>query len=758
MTEEQANPTEFLKKLRRFMAEKREPQQKLDQVVAAIADNMKAEVCSLYILRSDSILELYASKGLNPEAVHSAGLKLGQGLVGNIAVTGRVLNLVDAQQHASFFYLPETGEEVYSSFLGVPILRAGKMLGVLTVQSRSRRSYSDEEIAALEIVAMLLADLIFAGDLPEIAPPGEPSPARRSRSFSLTGTALNDGVGLGYAVLHAPRIAVAEMFQEDNAAEKHKLVIALDSVRREIDAMLARGDMAQAGEHRDILEAYRMFAYDKGWVKRLEAAIESGLTAQAAVDKVQNDMRARMASSKNAYMRERLSDFDDLAHRLLAHLTGENQPPAILRESRSNIIIARFMGAAELLDYPRDKICALVLEDGADTSHVVIVARALGIPVIGQAKGIFSLVEDGEALIVDGDKGEIHVRPGATIEQAYAEKLRFLADRRKSYHALQNQPSRTVDNVAITLLMNAGLLVEIPHLAESGAEGIGLFRTELQFMIASAFPKAEAQEQLYRDVYRAGGDKAVTFRTLDIGGDKMLPYFRQKEREENPALGWRAVRLTLDRTALMRIQLRALLKASAGRSLRLMLPMVTELAEIAKTRRLIAHEKAHLQRFGYALPAQIKLGAMIEVPNLLFQLDGLMQAVDFVSVGSNDLFQYMMAADRGNSYVAARFDWFAPAFLRALAAITAAAARHETPVTLCGEMAGKPLAAMALIGLGYRRLSMSAAAIGPVKAMLLSLHEGEIAAFLREKLQHGGDEAGLRPALMEFARSRNIVV
>lgn len=748
-------------RLRRFIGEETEPQKRLDWIVAAIAEDMKAEVCSFYVLRSDSFLELYASKGLNPEAIHSAALKLGQGLVGNVALTARPLNLVDAQQHPSFAYLPATGEEVYSSFLGVPITRAGKMLGVLTVQSRSRRSYSDEEIAALENVVILLADLIFSGSLPARKPaPKAAEQIRWWRSFSLSGAALNEGIGIGRAVLHAPRIAVNEVFHENSAAEKRRLVMALDSVRRSVDAMLARGDMAQAGEHRDILEAYRMFAYDKGWVKRLEAAIEGGLTAQAAVDKVQNDMRARMASSKSTYMRERLSDFDDLAQRLLAQLTGKNRPQAAGKDSKDgkvNIVIARFMGAAELLDYPRDKICGLVLEDGADTSHVVIVARALGIPVIGQAKGISSLVENGESLIMDGDKGEIHIRPTATIEAAYAEKQRFLAAKQKKYHDLQSLPSATRDGVAITLLMNAGLLVEMPHLAESGAEGIGLFRTELQFMIASAFPKAQAQEKLYRNVYQAGGDKNVTFRTLDIGNDKMLPYFRQKEREENPALGWRAVRLTLDRSVLMRVQLRALLKASSGRCLRLMLPMVTELAEIEKTRALLEQEKTYLSRFGYKLPARIKLGAMIEVPNLLFQLDALMRMVDFVSVGSNDLFQYMMAADRGNARVAARFDWFSPAFLRALAAIAAAAARSGTPVTLCGELAGKPLAAMALIGLGYQRLSMAPAAIGPIKAMLLSLNAAELAAFLREKLQ-APSEACLRPDLLEFAKTHNVAL
>jgi len=759
MHKEQLNPIELLRQLRRLIAENLPPQQRLDQIVAAIAENLAAEVCSLYILRRDSLLELYASYGLNPEAVHSATLRLGQGLVGNVAATARPLNLVEAQAHPAFAYLPETGEEVYSSFLGVPIIRAGKILGVLTAQSRSRRSYSDEEIAALETVALLLAELVSSGKLPEPERGRAPAGHRRLRSFTLAGAPLNEGIAIGRAVLHQPRMAVSAVFQEDSAAEKHRLVLALDSVRRAIDAMLARGDLAQAGEHRDILEAYRMFAYDKGWVRRLEKAIESGLTAEAAVDKVQNDMRARMVSSSNIYMRERLSEFDDLANRLLLQLSGQSRAAADLSGDGANIVIARFMGAAELLDYPRGKIRGLVLEDGADTSHVVIVARALGIAVVGQVKSICSLLENGDPLIADGDKGEIYVRPTATIEEAYGEKLRFIKARQQQYHALRGLPARTLDGVNISLLMNAGLLVDLPHLAESGAEGIGLFRTELQFMIAAAFPRAEAQERLYRQVYRESGGRPIVFRTLDIGGDKMLPYFRRREAEENPALGWRAVRLTLDRPPLMRMQLRALLKAAAGRSLRLLLPMITQLSEVAAARRLLEREKAQLRRFGYELPREVRLGAMVEVPALLFELDSLCREVDFISVGSNDLLQYIMAADRGNPRVAARFDWLAPAFLRALAAIAAAANRHNIPVTVCGEMAGKPLCAMALIGLGFSRFSMSAAALGPVKAMLLSLEKQAIAAFLRERLAADVPYAdSLSAELLEFARRNNVAL
>ncbi|RCK99970.1 MAG: PtsP [Candidatus Tokpelaia sp. JSC189] len=756
MREIGTDPRMLLKRLREFMAEAIEPQTRLDRIVHEIAQNMKAEVCSLYVMHPNGMLELYATEGLNPQAVHLSQLRLGQGLVGTIAATARPLNLVNAQDHRAFTYLPETGEEIYSSFLGVPILRAGRTLGVLVVQNRNQRSYSDDEVEALETVVMVLAEMIGSGNLPRLARSDVKTDTRRP--FSLTGSALNEGIGLGHVILHEPRIVVTNLFNEDCEIELLKLSAAIDSLRLSIDDMLARGDVARDGEHRDVLETYRMFAHDKGWVKRLEEAIRNGLTAEAAVEKVQSDTRSRMIQMLDPYMRERLSDFDDLANRLLSQLMGRTNDTLAAGISQNAVIIAHAMGAAELLDYPRGKIHGLVLEDGATTSHVVIVARAMGIPVVGQAKGIVSLAENGNPIIIDGDEGHVHLRPALDVEKAYAEKVRFQAHRQQLYRDLCNHPPYTRDGLPITMLINAGLLVDLPQLAESGAEGIGLFRTELQFMIASTFPRAQEQEQLYRTVYQEIGDKSVTFRTLDIGGDKILPYFRAKGHEENPALGWRAIRLTLDRPALMRTQLRALLKASGGRELRLMLPMVTEVAEIHHTQQLIDREIAHLARFGHELPIRLKLGAMIEVPSLLFQLDELMQAVDFVSVGSNDLFQFMMAADRGNIQLANRFDPLSPTVLRALRKIIRISQRNNVPVTLCGEMAGKPLMAMALIGLGFQRLSMAPASIGPVKAMLLSLNAERLSNTLENELGILQTERSLRPMLLDFARNNSVIL
>ncbi len=754
MRDTAAGPRLLLRRLRELMAEALEPQARLDRIVHHIAQNMVAEVCSLYVLRADSVLELYATEGLNPGSVHLAQLRLGQGLVGTIAASARPLNLSEAQKHPAFAYLPETGEEIYNSFLGVPVLRAGRTLGVLVVQNRTMRQYREDEVEALETTAMVIAEMIATGDLSRLTRPG--LELDLSRPVTIDGMSFNEGVGLGHVVLHEPRIVVTNLFNEDSDEELRRLETALGSLRLSIDDMLSRREVAFEGEHREVLEAYRMFANDRGWVRRLEEAIRNGLTAEAAVEKVQSDMRARMLHMTDPYLRERMSDFDDLANRLLRMLLGHGPEAMANALPRDAIVVARTMGAAELLDYPREKLRGLVLEDGAITSHVVIVARAMGIPVTGQMKGAVSMSENGDAIIVDGDDGVIHLRPQADVEAAYAEKVRFRARRQELYRELRGKPSVTRDGVQIDLMMNAGLAVDLPQLSESGAAGIGLFRTELQFMVASTFPRAEAQERLYRDVLEAAGDKPVTFRTIDIGGDKVLPYFKGIGQEENPALGWRAVRLTLDRPGLLRTQMRALLKAAGGRELRVMLPMVTEISEIRQAREIIDREVRHLSRFAHHLPTKLKLGAMIEVPSLMWQLEELMSVVDFVSVGSNDLFQFVTATDRGNTQLAGRFEPISVPFLRVLRQIAETGNKTGTSVTLCGELAGRPISAMALLGVGYRSISMSPAAIGPVKAMLIELPLERLTRLMHETLDGRSSEEDVRAMLHAFAAEHDI--
>src|SRR5262245_38476175 len=742
-------PRVLLRRLREVMAEPVSAQDRLDKVVVLIAANMVAEVCSVYVLRVDGTLELYATEGLRREAVHQTVLRQDEGLVGLVASEANPINLSQAQDHPAFSYRPETGEEIYHSFLGVPVLRAGNTLGVLAVQNRARRTYSEEEEEALQTTAMVLAEMIASGELSSLARPGAPEPAAR-RPVQTTGTPLNEGIALGHVVLHEPRVVITNFIADDVPKELRRLSGAVEALRTDLDALLDDGAVADPGEHRDVLEAYRMFAHDRGWVHRLEEAVATGLTAEAAVERVQSDTRARMLRATDPYLRERLHDLDELANRLMHQLLGQDYAPTRERLPENAIVVARSMGPAALLEYDRKRLRGLVLEEGGPTSHVAIVARALGIAAVGDIANATGLVDPGDGIIVDGTTGDLHVRPPPNMQEAYVERVRLRARRQLQYLALRDRPCMTKDGVAVTLLLNAGLAVDLPHIEETGAAGIGLFRTELQFMVAENFPRTAEQFALYRSVLAAAGDKPVTFRTLDIGGDKVLPYMRNVE-EENPALGWRAIRLGLDRPGLLRSQVRALLRAGGGRDIKLMFPMVATVEEFDEGKALVERELTHLRRHGHKLPEAVEVGTMVEVPSLLYQLDELLERVDFLSVGSNDLLQFFYAADRGNKRVADRFDPLSAPILRAMRDIARKAAEHGKPVTLCGELASKPIGALALVAIGYRSLSVAPSAIGPVKALLLDLDAGKATAMLDPLIDSPAGSVPIRARLKSFA-------
>ena len=521
-------PRVLLRRLREVMAEPVSAQERLNKIVVLIAANMVAEVCSIYVLRVDGTLELYATEGLNPEAVHVTVLRQDEGLVGLVASEAKSLNLSDAQHHPAFSFRPETGEEIYHSFLGVPILRAGNTLGVLVVQNRAQRTYSEDEEEALQTTAMVLAETIASGELSALAKPGlEPA---AHRPLQLEGLSISDGIGLGHVVLHEPRVIVTKLIADDPQKELQRLDAALNTLRADLDVMLERRDVADAGEHREVLEAYRMFAHDRGWMHKMHEAVQTGLTAEAAVERVQSDNRARMMRQTDPYLRERLHDLDDLANRLMRQLVGRDHAPSREQLPDNAILVARAMGPAALLDYDRKKLRALVLEEGGPTSHVAIVARALGIAAVGQIANATGIVDPGDAIIVDGAMGHVYVRPTPDVEKNYADRVRLRARRQAQYAELRDKPCVTKDGEKITLLLNAGLLVDLPHIAETGATGIGLFRTELQFMVAAELPRTAEQLRLYRQVLDAAEDRPVTFRTLDIGGDKVLPYMRFDEK------------------------------------------------------------------------------------------------------------------------------------------------------------------------------------------------------------------------------------
>ncbi|MEH6698739.1 MAG: phosphoenolpyruvate--protein phosphotransferase [Brevundimonas sp.] len=744
-------PRNLLRQIREAMAGGGPAQERLDLVVRIIAQTMVAEVCSIYLRRASGELELFATQGLNREAVHNTRLSPGEGLVGEVARVAEPISLSHAPSHPNFSYRPETGEDPYHAFLGAPLLRGGRAIGVLVVQNQSARRYDEDEIEDIQTIAMVLAETVASGELMgldelrdvEVAP-------HRPERFK--GQKFSDGLAYGHVVLHEPPLPPEKLLADDTPLEEERLKAGLEALKANIDAMLD-GSQGLSGPSFEVLETYRMFAVDRGWNRSLEEAVRSGLTAEAAVDRVRNEHRARFAKARDPYIRERLHDLEDLANRLLRVLAGDRPGERDLPED--TILVARNLGPADLLEYPRERLKGLLLEEGSAASHAAIVARALQIPCVGRMAGIRDRLSEGDLVIADGETGEAYLRPRPDVLEAVQARLDLRSKRQAEFARLRDTPAITLDGKRIQLLTNAGLAVDLDNLDQTGAEGIGLFRTEFQFMVSEELPRLDAQTNLYRKVLDTAGDRPVVFRTLDIGGDKVLPYL-EAEREENPALGRRAIRLGLDRPGLLRLQLRALLSAAEGRELRVMFPMIATVDEFRAARELVDVECAWARRRGRSLPSLLRVGAMIECPSLLWHLDALLPLTDFVSVGTNDLLQYMFAADRTNPLVSDRYDPLSPPALRALAEIQKKCAETGTPVSVCGELAGRPLEAFALLTLGYTRLSAPAAGVGPVKRMCLSTDLGQAQRAMTSLL--GLSAGSIRNEIESLARKLNVVL
>lgn len=745
-----SNPRVLLKRLHSVMASGGTGEERLSRIVRVVAQNMVAEVCSIYLMRAGGVLELFATEGLKEEAVHQTRLTKGQGLVGLVAERGLPVNLHEAPAHPRFVYRPETGEEIYHSFLGVPILRMGKVSGVLTIQNVAPRRYLDEEVEVLQTIAMVLAELVSGSDLISGSEMGEDR-TEAGQPVTLDGLGLTEGVGYGTIVFHRPQVAITRTIADDIQAELTKLDTAIEALAANLQDMLDHPDLAHGGEHREVLETYRMFVFDRGWQERMRGVVRTGLTAEAAASRIQTETRRKMEAIGDPYLRERASDFDDLASRLIRQMQGqENAHPTLNDDS---ILVARTLGPAELMDYDRTRLKAVALEDGSTHSHMAIVARAMGIPVLGRVQGLLQHAEMGEAAIVDSRAGHIYLRPSEDVVEAYKATLVESERRAALYEAERDLPGLTEDGVRMTINMNAGLLVDLPNIERTGAEGIGLFRTEFQFMVAPTLPKVEEQAKIYSAALDAAGDKPVVFRTLDVGGDKHVP-FLPREAEENPAMGWRAIRIALDRPALLRYQLRALLYAAAGRKLNVMFPMIAEVDEFRRCRKIFNKELSRLKLTGREAPSEIKLGCMLEVPSLAWQLDQLLPEVDFLSIGTNDLMQFFFACDRGSPRLEGRYDLLSPAVLRFLADVFSRSDKAGVPVTLCGEMGGHPLEALALLAIGCRSVSVGPLSVGPVKRMIRSVRFDKLEPYVRQKI--AGAEHSIRDSLKNFASDHGI--
>ena len=745
---------EILRRLHDVMASSTSAQAKLNAVVAVVAEQLDSEVASIYLLR-DGVLELFATRGLAQAAVHVTRLALGEGLTGLIAATREPLNLAEARAHPDFAYKPETGEEIFHSFAGVPIVRREASVGVLCVQHADPREYAEVEIEVLQTVAMVLAELIAgAGLIDDVAVAKARSAA--SGPVRLTGLKLVDGLARGIAVFHQPRVVIEHTVADDIEVERARVYGAFTRMREQIDGMMGQAEFLGGGETADVLEAYKMFAYDEGWSRRINEAIDAGLTAEAAIDRVQQRTRARMRSIADPYLRERLTDLDDLSNRLIRIVSGQLGSAAQSGLRGDTILLARNLGPAELLEYDRRVLKGVILEEGSLTAHVTIVARAMGVPVIGRVRDLRTTIADGDELLVDGTAGAVLVRPSATMRKSFAATSALKAKRQAAYAKLRDLPAVTKDGTRVALMMNAGLRDDAAALDVTNADGIGLFRTEFQFLVSATLPRRERQTALYKAVLDTAGDRPVVFRTVDIGGDKAVPYMRDDTHEdENPAMGWRALRLALGRPGLMTVQARALLEAGAGKTLSIMFPMVSEPWEFDAAKALVEAQRDWLVRSGRPLPSYVRYGAMLEVPALAETLDVLLPRIDFLSIGTNDLTQFLFAADRANPRLADRYDWLSPAILRFLRRVVAACDAATTPVTVCGEMGGRPLEALALLAIGVERLSITPAAIGPVKAMIRSVELGPVKAAMAGWLDAG--TGGIREELGALADRHGVV-
>ncbi|MBV2148701.1 phosphoenolpyruvate--protein phosphotransferase [Sphingobium sp. AS12] len=744
---------QILTRLQEVMASRTSAQAKLNKVVEIIGQSLSSEVCSIYLVR-EGVLELFATRGLKQEAVHVTRMAMGEGLVGLIATNVETLNLDEAASHPDYSYRPETGEELFHSFAGVPIVRRERAIGVLCVQHAEPRKYEEVEIEALQTVAMVMAELIANAELADDGPSDQR--VTDTGTTMLHGLQLVMGMARGHAVFHQPRVHIEHTVAEDTEAERQRVISAFAKMREQIDRMTGAAEFGMEGEHQEVLETYKMFAYDEGWTRRINEAIDSGLTAEAAIERVQQRTRMRMRQIDDPLLSDRMHDLEDLANRLLRIVSGQLGTAAQMGLRQDAILIARNLGPAELLEYDRRRLKGVILEEGSLTAHVTIVARAMGVPVLGRVRDIRHLVNEGDLILMDVNANALLVRPTADMDEAFDNKLHVTQKRRAEFAAMRDLPSVTADGQRVELMVNAGLREDAQALDMVGADGIGLFRTEFQFLVSATLPQREKQQRLYKDVLDAAGDRPVIFRTVDIGGDKALPYMQREdeELEDNPAMGWRALRLALDRDGLMKAQARALLEAAAGKVLHVMFPMVSEPWEYEEARALVEHQRLWLQERRKKLPIAVKYGAMLEVPALAEVLDILLPRLDFLSIGTNDLTQFLFAADRAHPRLAERYDWLSIAILRFLDRVVRTCKDYQVPVGVCGEMGGRTLEAMALVGLGIRRLSITPASVGPVKAMIRAIDAAELQALMRELLDGGARD--IRARLTQWAVERNI--
>ncbi|OJW53484.1 MAG: phosphoenolpyruvate--protein phosphotransferase [Alphaproteobacteria bacterium 41-28] len=738
----------LLNKLSETLAKPQTLPSRLSLALKTIAQDMGATTAVLYLLTPERYLEVYAIHDSVIPQHKKIRFRVGEGVVGFIAAIGKSVICDNITRHPNFLFHPGIADHVNLALLGAPLITPNGIRGVITLQNPPSNPFDTwREKVLIEIGN-------FFAQLPELErfPTLNTAEGKVSGMHTLKGISFNPGLTIGTAVLHQPYSWRETDISRNTKDESFRLKTAIREMIEAIDRLVESAPNLEKNTQA-VLSSYRMIASDRGWIRKIQEYIQKGLTAESAVQKVRRHTRERFAQIGDQVLKGRLTDFEDLAGRLLKHLSGKDAVSEDLPESA--ILVARNLGPAELLDYDRRFIKGLVLEEGVHTAHVAILARALDIPVVGRVPLLLTHVEAGDKLIVNGELGTVIVNPNGEAFHEAREKITQI----KRWHVLNKElcdkPCKTLDGIPITLALNAGLPIDLHQLAELHLEGVGLYRTEIPFMMRSSFPDVKAQTEIYGDIIEQAKGLPITFRTLDIGGDKVVPYM-WRVQDENPVLGWRAIRVTLDKPAILRQQVRALIHASQGRDLRLLFPMISELSEYRQARQHVEDEWTRAREREIPLPSSLTYGVTLEVPSIVDQLEPLLKEVNFISVGTNDLFQFFYACDRTNPSISNRYDVLSSSFLKYLRKIFMACESAKVPVNVCGEMAGKPLEALALLAMGYRSLSLSGPVAGQVKKMILSLPLKEAESYLSDALESYAPS--LRSTLLAFAKRNKVFV
>lgn len=718
---------------------------KFEKIVGLVCSSVQADACACYVGIDGSYLELFAAVGFNKSAINKVSIRYGEGIVGDVAKFKRLITTADAWKYPNFSYKKEIGEDDFKSFLGVPLVRWNKAIGVLVVQRKSVSEFSKDEVSIFETLAMTVAEFIVSDEV--LAYRKKLGEARGiTLNDKIKGQSLNKGYGLGNAVIHQRGNIINKIFAENKDYELDRLKKAYDQMNADLDEKFENTKLG-LGQHLDILDAYRMFAKDKGWYKKIESNVESGLTAEAAVERSYEDMWNRLSATTDTYLKERLHDLRDVSDRLQSYIRGDYGFTRNI-ESNNIIVVAKVMGPADLMDYDYKKIRGLVIEEGTPTMHVAIVAKALNIPVIANTTGVYDDIKTGDLIAIDGDEGYVYIKPSSDIQLKIQKKVEKAKALQRQLAELRDYPSTSLDGIDFNMYINVGLSFDVDYLESTNCDGIGLYRTEIPFMTANSMPTVEQQLPFYKDLMIRAKDKKVVFRSLDVGSDKLLPYWSGVS-EENPALGWRSIRITLDRRAILRKQLRAFIRSSAGKELNVMFPMISNLEEFKSAKETLLIELDKEEKVNGKLPTKVNVGLMIEVPSVVYQLDEILQVADFISVGTNDLAQFFFACDRGNSRLNDRYDVLSAPFLRLLKDIVSKADCAGVTCSVCGEMASNPIEALALIGLGYRNLSSSGISFGKIKSLIRTARVDEIEDYMNELLK--SPLKTVRPQLVSYA-------